>query len=840
MADYYVIPTNIGEAKMANALALGIPLAITELALGDGEGEGARGTPIPNPEATALVSERRRAPLNSFSVDPENPNVLIAEQVIPETAGGWWIREMGLFDEDGDLIFVCNTPPTYKPQLAEGSGRTQVVRMASVVSDTASVTLKVDPSVVLATREYVQDVMEVHEEEFQGKIDALLIYLPTVDELRTTKGIDGQHANVTGASDGRGLLKVYWDPSSTAQDDGVNVFQVSGVATGRWINLDKTVRMLQATGNDDQVAPVLKANKEMTYVIPEDTIEDVSLPNRWEPHIIGETGALDLRGGQLKHISSLNNIGLDFGSKLSKDCKLVITGDSLSFNQYDYGGVSGVDGQKQPGVVTNWANLVRDTMLLNQPGFIPASDLFLRSSAGGTTVAESDVKRVGNNSGGATYSQGARSVNKLSATMADAEVLIFDFVPRYYGVGGKAQGLVMYYHDEKNGVGGSYNIEAFTDAGLSIGTATIDTTGSNNGQHLRSVEITADVGGSNFHKALRVEITKVSGDGDLNIVGVSPQNFEFENTGVGSTTSQWLVDNRQSILIDESPDIAIVVIGANDKGSDFSPATTYANVKQTVEDLRSAKQDVQIVLIGPPPRNNALAGDDYQDPTGAADHHMYRVALQRVASNLNCGYLDTVSVFFNEDPDYYHFDNIHYSRDGNQVLFEALRSRFFPSLPGNRARQGNISNNTSIRPVYDELKQSVLPVEFDIRNRVDIVFDSATEEFTPSYSRFPATLDVWPRNRIEPVFTVDTAVAGSTGTEITVNHPFYPKTNGFVVAEMNGTFVNTVSGSFVAVETGRSTTSITYQIFEVTANGFENILPSELPDNLRFTLRMSR
>ena len=83
MADYYVIPTNIGEAKMANALALGIPLAITELALGDGEGEGARGTPIPNPEATALVSERRRAPLNSFSVDPENSNVLIAEQVIP-------------------------------------------------------------------------------------------------------------------------------------------------------------------------------------------------------------------------------------------------------------------------------------------------------------------------------------------------------------------------------------------------------------------------------------------------------------------------------------------------------------------------------------------------------------------------------------------------------------------------------------------------------------------------------------------------------------------------------------------------------------------------------------
>ncbi|WP_296936016.1 phage tail protein [uncultured Marinobacter sp.] len=166
MADYYVIPTNIGEAKMANALALGIPLAITEMAVGDGEGAGAQGTPIPNPNATALVSERRRAPLNSFSVDPENSNVLIAEQVIPESEGGWWIREMGLFDEDGDLIFLCNTPPTYKPQVAEGSGRTQVVRMASIVSDTAAVTLKVDPSVVLATREYVSQLLVAHNNEF--------------------------------------------------------------------------------------------------------------------------------------------------------------------------------------------------------------------------------------------------------------------------------------------------------------------------------------------------------------------------------------------------------------------------------------------------------------------------------------------------------------------------------------------------------------------------------------------------------------------------------------------------------------------------------------------------
>lgn len=158
MADFYAIPTEIGEAKLANALALGVPLQITHIAVGDGVGAGAQGTPLPDPEQTALVSERRRAPINTLAADPSNANVLIAEQVIPEDVGGWWIREMGLLDVDGTLIAVCNTPPTYKPVLASGSGRTQVVRMQIIVSDVAAVTLKIDPAVVLTTRAYVDGV----------------------------------------------------------------------------------------------------------------------------------------------------------------------------------------------------------------------------------------------------------------------------------------------------------------------------------------------------------------------------------------------------------------------------------------------------------------------------------------------------------------------------------------------------------------------------------------------------------------------------------------------------------------------------------------------------------
>ncbi|HHL8340364.1 TPA: phage tail protein [Escherichia coli] len=150
---YYAVLTNVGAAKLANATALGVQVEITQMAVGDGNGA----LPTPNQAQTALVHELRRAPLNTLSIDPNNANQIIAEQVIPEDVGGWWIREIGLFDKDGDMIAVANCAETYKPQLQEGSGRVQVVRMILIVSSTAAVTLKIDPSVVLATRQYVDD-----------------------------------------------------------------------------------------------------------------------------------------------------------------------------------------------------------------------------------------------------------------------------------------------------------------------------------------------------------------------------------------------------------------------------------------------------------------------------------------------------------------------------------------------------------------------------------------------------------------------------------------------------------------------------------------------------------
>lgn len=155
---YFALLTNIGAAKLANATALGAQVEITQMAVGDGNGV----LPTPNPAQKVLVNELRRAQLNMLTIDPVNTNQIIAEQVIPEDVGGWWIREIGLFDKDGDMIAVANCAETYKPQLQEGSGRVQVIRVILIVSSTEAVTLKIDPSVVLATRKYVDDaVIEV-------------------------------------------------------------------------------------------------------------------------------------------------------------------------------------------------------------------------------------------------------------------------------------------------------------------------------------------------------------------------------------------------------------------------------------------------------------------------------------------------------------------------------------------------------------------------------------------------------------------------------------------------------------------------------------------------------
>lgn len=157
-AKYRALLTDQGKALLANAAATGQKLEITQMAVGDGGGAAT----LPSESQTTLVNEKRRAVLNSLLVNANSSNQVIAEQVIPEDTGGWWIRELGLYDKNGVLVAVANTPDTYKPLLAEGAGRTQVVRMVLLVKGDASAVIVADKTAVLVSRDTLDAAITEH------------------------------------------------------------------------------------------------------------------------------------------------------------------------------------------------------------------------------------------------------------------------------------------------------------------------------------------------------------------------------------------------------------------------------------------------------------------------------------------------------------------------------------------------------------------------------------------------------------------------------------------------------------------------------------------------------
>lgn len=224
-AKFYTLLTDIGAAKLASAAALGVPLKITHMAVGDGGGV----LPTPSAQQTKLVAEKRRASLNMLYIDPQNSSQIIAEQVIPETEGGWWIREIGLFDETGALIAVGNCPESYKPQLAEGSGRTQTVRMVLITSSTDNITLKIDPAVVLATRQYVDDTaIEVRLYTDEAMKAHLAEANPHAQYLQAKNNL----SELTDKSKARGSLELGSAATKDVGTEAGNVIGVGGFGLG--------------------------------------------------------------------------------------------------------------------------------------------------------------------------------------------------------------------------------------------------------------------------------------------------------------------------------------------------------------------------------------------------------------------------------------------------------------------------------------------------------------------------------------------------------------------------------------------------------------------------------
>ncbi len=157
--EFYTLLTDRGMAKIASALADKKQIHLQKMAVGDSSGQYYE----PTASQTKLRHEVWRGDMNTLTVAPNNPNWLIAEVVLPEDIGGWYVREVGVFDADGELIAIGKFPESYKPLLPGGCGKQVCIRLIMEVSNTTAVTLTVDPSIVLATRDYVDSLLDEHE-----------------------------------------------------------------------------------------------------------------------------------------------------------------------------------------------------------------------------------------------------------------------------------------------------------------------------------------------------------------------------------------------------------------------------------------------------------------------------------------------------------------------------------------------------------------------------------------------------------------------------------------------------------------------------------------------------
>lgn len=175
MPEYYCVLTDIGEAKLAQAGLLGAPLEIAEIAVGNGNLQESLPT-----AATRLIAEQYRAPVGAVYSPDEDPSVVIVEMNIPTTVGGWSVNELALIDAAGDVVAVANYPATWKPVVTDGTGRVLLIRVMVDVGSADHVELLVDPAMVMATRQYVNNSVEAARKYTDGLVAGVVRYYEAV------------------------------------------------------------------------------------------------------------------------------------------------------------------------------------------------------------------------------------------------------------------------------------------------------------------------------------------------------------------------------------------------------------------------------------------------------------------------------------------------------------------------------------------------------------------------------------------------------------------------------------------------------------------------------------
>lgn len=264
MAEFSTILTTVGLAKMANATVTQSPIQFTSLAVGDSNGSYY----TPTSDQTALKHEVWRGNISSVYVDDSNANWIVIESVIPSNIGGFTIREVGLFDTDGDLIAVGKYPATYKPVLDDGSTKDIYLRVIIEVANTSAITLKIDPSVALASKEYVTKAIEklIPKTDIENVISssttkvASAASVKLVDDKVTSHQTDLAHVHWIGTATGTNTLTATYAPITEYKEGLAVSFKNTTASTAATTLNINGLGGIPIINSDGEAQSELKAN----------------------------------------------------------------------------------------------------------------------------------------------------------------------------------------------------------------------------------------------------------------------------------------------------------------------------------------------------------------------------------------------------------------------------------------------------------------------------------------------------------------------------------------------------------------------------------------------------
>lgn len=237
-AQYFTVLTNYGTQAFAKALATNQPLRLSSFAVGDGNGQAV----TPTADRTALVKETHRANVSAVSLDPRNNKQVIIELTIPEDVGGFYIREMGVFDSANKLVAYANAPESFKPTLESGSGKVQVLRMILKVSNSQAVTLSIDNSVIFVTRQQLNP-KKITSSTTNGFDESG--HTHEIEKADTTK------AGIVQLTDDTGLDSDKLGLSARAGKKLAQLISTVKLALGNYIQNNKKSNSVTSTSNDN-------------------------------------------------------------------------------------------------------------------------------------------------------------------------------------------------------------------------------------------------------------------------------------------------------------------------------------------------------------------------------------------------------------------------------------------------------------------------------------------------------------------------------------------------------------------------------------------------------------